>query len=120
MLPEDIGYMTELDKEYSRDLYEIGLDNSKAACGQFQGFLDKYQYWIDDESKKLSGNDWERMCFLVADCRSEKIVPEDMHKPAMSLMMPEKIFKVSITANRFKVCWGCAYIRLKEEGLIEY
>ena len=123
MIPDEeikIGYQTELDRDFAKDLYEIEPITSEAACSQFQGFIDKWQYWLDDESKELEGKDWIWLCGLVQDCRKESLSPEEKHLPAMALLMPEKILKVSIIKSKFHVPWGCAYIRMKEEGVIKY
>jgi hypothetical protein len=36
-----------------------------------------------------------------------------------AVMMPEIIIRVGIVAHQFGAPWGCAYIRMKEEGLIK-
>lgn len=116
MKPEEITYYTELDREFASDLYQIGYDTNLETCDQFQGFLDRWEYWLDEESKKLIGKDWTWLSPLVADCRKAGIIPTKKHDPAMALTMPEKIFRVSIIKQKFCVPWGCAYIRMKEEN----
>jgi hypothetical protein len=112
MKPEDIGYLTELDKDFVKDLKSVHDENS------FQSFLDKWNYWLDPETQKLKGSDWGWMSPLLDDTRSDDVIPEDKHDSALRLVMPEKIVKVTVMAHRFKTPWGCAYIRMKEEEKI--
>ncbi len=110
--PEDISYLTELDKQYSKELKKIA--NTK----EFKVFLERWEYWLDEDTNKLK--DWNLIKPFVADCRNEKIVPEEKHGPAIALLMPERIFRVSIKAINFKAPWGCAYKRMKDTGVIDY
>ena len=114
MKPEDVTYLTELDEQFVEDLKNI------ESSTQFAGFLETWNYWLDDESKKLEGKDWSRMASLLTDCRKEGVIPEDKHMPAIALAMPEKITKVSLIKIKFMVPWGCAYKRLREDGLIDF
>ena len=121
MKPEDVGYITSLDIDYVEALQRINPnDTSPAVCDQFQGLLDRWAYWLDDATKILKGKDWVWLAPLVADCKKESVVAEKKHDPAIALTMPGRIFRISIIANQFKAPWGCAYIRLKEEGKIDY
>lgn len=120
MKPKEINYQTELDQEFASELYQIGYDTSPATCDQFQGFLDRWEYWLDEESKKLTGKDWIWLFPLIADCRRENTILTKEHDPAMVLTMPDKILRVSMVKLNFHVLWGCAYIRLKEKGAIKY
>jgi hypothetical protein len=112
--PEQINYITELDVDYGKALKEV--DSSEA----FNVFLTEWDYWLDESTKKLSGADWAHLVPLIEDCRTEGVEPEEKHMPAIELMMPAKIIRVSILAQQYKVPWGCAYIRMKEEGVINW
>ncbi len=114
MKPEEVGYITELDSEYTAAIKEIHDHAS------FEAHLKRFEYWLDEDIKKMTGPDWDWLASLVKDCQTQGVEPEDKHSPAISLLMPERIFRVSMEAVRFKVPWGCAYIRLKEEKLIKY
>jgi len=114
MKPESIGYTTQLDEIFVEALKQIKNDED------FEIFLNKWNYWLDDASKILHGSDWKWMEPLIAECRKENIVPEDKHIPAMVLLMPERILNVSLVACQFCAPWGCAYIRMKEAGSISY
>ena len=129
MKPEQVGYTTELDLEYSKALGDIDNFNDQEACDAFQAFLDKYRYWLDEESKELHGNDWAWLWERISDCRSDKTMSEfkgdeyefnEHYGIAMELMMPAKLMKVSEVKCHAKVPWGCVYIRMKEEGVIDY
>jgi len=112
--PENINYLTELDTAFTKDLMAI------QGTELFEKFIKKWKYWLDEETKKLSGKDWKWVNPLIKECRNEKITPEKRHDPASALLMPERIFKISLVAWHFKVPWGCAYIRMKEMGQINY
>jgi hypothetical protein len=111
-MKKDISYLTELDKEYAQSLLNV------KDAASFQKFLDEWECWLDEESQDLVGSDWRWLEPLIADTRKEGITPEDKHEPAISLVLPKKIFRVTITANHFKVPWGTAYIRMHEQGLL--
>ncbi len=112
--PEDITYTTDIVPEFVKDLKKV--TNPRL----FGKFIQKWKYWLDPETLKLTGKDWKWMKPLIADCRNEKIVPEKKHDPASALLMPERIFNVSIVAHHFKAPWGCAYLRMKQMGDIDY
>lgn len=112
MRPEDISYITELDELYAKELKAI-----KNTC-EFKVFLKKWDYWLDESTKKLKN--WERIKSLIADCRKENAEFEKKHEPIALLLLPERIFKISIIACQFSAPWGCAYIRMREEGQIDY
>lgn len=114
-IPENVGYQTELDHEFAMDLKKVktGLD--------FFGFLKRWNYWLDEETKENIGwRDWKWIKPLLDDCRREGCCPTEKHKPAMSLAMPSKIFYISLVASEYKVPWGTAYIRCRERGIIDY
>lgn len=114
MQPEEVGYITDLDSIFAKALKNV---NDAEAFGTF---LKEWNYWLDEETKKLTGDDWQSMKPLIDDCRKNGIEPEDKHLPAMALLMPEKIFRVGIIAHEFGAPWGCAYIRMKEQGVIDF
>ena len=115
MKPENIGYLTELDEIYARELKEV------FTAEEFEQFIQKWQYWLDDDCKNLTAKDWETLKPLIADCRKEidDIDPEK-HKIAINMVLPERIFKVTDIALEFKVPWGCAYFRTREAKMIDY
>lgn len=114
MKPEEVGYLTELDEEYAEELQKVDT------ADHFANFLLKWDYWLDEQTKTLEKYDWGWLKPLVDDCRNEKVIPEDRHKPALDILIPEKIMKISIIKNKFGAPWGCAYIRAKEEKLIDF
>lgn len=114
MKPEEVTYTTELDEEYAEGLQEVD------SADQFADFLLKWKYWLDEHTKTLEKYDWGWLKPLIDDCRKEKVTLEHKHQPAMALLMPEKVMKISIIKNKFGAPWGCAYIRAKEEKLIDF
>jgi len=114
MKPEDVGYLTELDKDFIKELKAVHDDAS------FQSLLDSWNYWLDPDTQKLKGSDWPWISPLLDDTRNDNVIPEDKHEPAIKLVMPERIVKITMAAYKFKVPWGLAYLRLKEAGKITY
>jgi hypothetical protein len=105
MTPEDIGYTTELDSDYGMALTAV---NSPELFGEH---IKAWGYWLDQESKNLTADDYHRIAPLIKDCQTEGIEPADRHNEAIALMMPEKIFRISVEAQRNRVPWGwmCLY-----------
>lgn len=114
MKPEEVGYTTELDRDYAKELRSV-CDGASLA-----EFVSRWGYWLDDSAQKLTAADWPGIAPLLEDCRTEGVEPEERHTIAINLLMPEKIIKISMAANHFGVPWGCAYIRMKEEKMIKY
>ena len=115
MKPENVGYITELDNDFAHALKQV------VGASTFKTFLNEWEYWLDGETKKLEPEDWDWLKPLIDDCRKENIIPmEDRHEPAIALMMPRKLIEVSIIAKQFRVPWGCAYLRMKGEKIINY
>ena len=114
MIPDKVGYLTELDSDFAKALQSVKDYKT------FQAFLDQWQYWLDDESKNLKGSDWDKLYPLIEDCRKPNVIPEDKHNEAMALMMPRKLMEISIRAHQFGVPWGCMYLRLKEMKIIDF
>ena len=114
MKSENIGYLTELDSDFSKDLKKV------SNADEFGDFLQRYFYWLDEESKSLNSLCWKRLKPLIEDCRNPKSIPEEKHAEALTLMMPNKIMQISIRAHQFKVPWGAMYLRMKELKLIDY
>jgi hypothetical protein len=112
--PENIYHTTQLDTEFAKDLKAVKSPEL------FEKFIQNWDYWLDEETRKLTKEDWGWMKPLIKDCRNERVSPEKKHEPANALLLPERIFKISIFAMQFKVPWGCVYIRMKEEGKIDY
>lgn len=111
---EDVGYETELQTEFTEDLIQVNDQRS------FKLFLLKWHYWLDSGTHSLTSSDWEWIQPLIADCRDESVIPDDEHDPAIKLLMPGRILKVSALALRYEVPWGTAYIHMREQKTIDY
>lgn len=112
--PEDIGYTTELDRDYGKALRTVNTPEL------FGAHIKRWHYWLDQGSKNLTAEDYPRLAPLIKDCQTEGVEPTDRHNEAIALLMPEKIFRISFKAQEYGVPWGCAYIRLKEMKKIKY
>lgn len=114
MKPEEITYRTELDRLYGQAFKAVQTSS------EFESFLKAWDYWLDEVTKKLTGADWERLLPLIADCKTEGVMPEEKHEEAIALLMPAKLIRVSIVAHEVGMPWGCAYIHMKEQGAIDW
>lgn len=115
MNPKDVTYFTDLQGNFTKDLLNVKSDED------FNSFLSKWNYWLDEETKDLTGKDWEWLRPLIDDCRKDSnVLLEEKHEPTMALLMPERILKISIVATQYEIPWDCAYLRMKEQGAIDY
>lgn len=114
MEPQKITYTTELDTIYSQALLAV------KTADEFNDFIDHWNYWLDGNCKSLKAKDWDDLKPKIKDCRDNTIIPNDEHNIAMALVLPAKILRVSTIAIQFGVPWGCAYIRAKEEMVINF
>ena len=110
MGPEEITYTTKLDEIYTNELKEIKTKKDLLV------FIKKYKYWVDNEIEQIVKRySWKKMQVLMKQCRQSGFheITKD-HIEVSYLLVPSKIFAVTLIATRFKVPWGCAYIRLAE------
>jgi len=113
MKPEEIQWLTKIVKTFAEELQAV------TGPADFAEFLGEWKWCLDDESKHLVGDDWTWLCPLIKDCRSEKIFPEDKHRPAMALSMPGLLMELSILSEKYKVSDGCIFIQGLRKGLID-
>ena len=112
--PDEITYLTKLDSQYVSELKDI------ATPDKFEEFIKKWNYWLDNDCKNLKGDDWPKLKPLIADCLKNNVTYTEKHNVAAKLCLPEKLFFIGMIALQFNVPWGCAYIRAKEEKIIDY
>tara|TARA_Y100000310_G_C20674733_1_gene812338 strand:- start:2225 stop:2566 length:342 start_codon:yes stop_codon:yes gene_type:complete len=109
----EISYQTELDREYAEELNNITNEE------EFRIFLKKWSYWLEDDD--LPPTSWKTIKPIMNECRKPVgITLTARHDTALAVMMPRRLFEVSLRAARFHVPWGTAYIRMKEESIINY
>lgn len=114
MLPENVSYYDELDKEYAKDLKRV-TNNL-----QFYSFKKRWAYWLNEEAQELSCFDWVWISPLLEECREANCCPTEKHRAAWNLAIPERIMYVSLVAKKWNIPWGATYLRLKERGIISY
>lgn len=114
MRPDQITALTQLDLEYSQNLSSVSTPQ------EFETFLHAWEYFLDDETRQLTGADWPKLRNLIADCRQENCNLNGVHGPAIALAMPYKISKISLLANYFGTTWGYAYLELRKAGSIDF
>ncbi len=61
----------------------------------------------------MSDSDFEVWREGLAKERRGEYAGDDFSYKYGALMMPEVLFKVSVIADRFKVPWGAAYLRMR-------
>jgi hypothetical protein len=118
-LPADVFPVDEIDQMYAKEL--LGVTSGK----QLERFIYKWEYWLDRGTWKLKEADWEWIQPLLVIIRSEKKMEKvDRFTPqfrqALALAVPDKLLMVRLVAMKFKVPWGLAYKRMKQEGVIKY
>jgi len=111
-----IGYESELSEDYVEDFKRINDPES------FVSFLRKWDYWLDDKIKKLTENDWNTLQPFIADCKNKDFKGPftERHRSAVSLLLPWRLVRVSLIAQKFIVPWGCAYIQMRRAKAIDY
>lgn len=108
MKPEDIGYMTEIPEIYSAALKSVTNQD------EYDQFVREWLYWLDIPVPAV----WDEIAPQLALGRVD-----GEHEPsdaAVHLLIPHKIMKVAIVAMECHCPWGCAYIRMKEMGMIKF
>ena len=110
-----IGYVSETPKDYS-----AGLSKCKTLAA-LRDHVQTYRRVADDAWQVVKDMELPAFLELQAGLRKErrgKYAGDAWAEKYMNVMLPEILFRVSMVAERFKVPWGCAYIRLKDVGRI--
>lgn len=112
-----ISFLSDNAADYSTALGKVeSLDDLKKLLKEFEPIawdaLDVVNAW-DNDSKE------ERFLKFKRSMAKEKKGIFSNDEIAGIIIMPETMFKVSLTAVRFNAPWGCAFLRMKEVGLIE-
>ena len=110
--PADIDAETELATIYAEELKEIKSQETLVS------FIERWDYWLDAETKALKFYEWEKVKTRIDSCRFSVIENED--NIIMSFLVPYRLLKVSLVASKFGVPWGCAYLQMKEAKTISF
>lgn len=101
--------------------YVDGLTKAKT-LKELQSHVQTYQ--------RVAGDAWEIVGVMDEDAfhewrhgllqeRKNKFAGEPWAEKYGAVLMPRILMEVSMVASHFEAPWGCAYIRLKEEGVIK-
>lgn len=114
MKESEVGYITD-------DVVENYVKTIRSAKSKQELLLIlKSWSWIAQDALEIATqisnwNEWEH--FLKEETRGNYMGDELCLKYG-AILLPEKMLNVSMTANHFKTPWGCAYIRMKQEGVL--
>ena len=103
-----IGYRDEIDIDYAQALKKV------ATLEDLKSLMTEYDELVGDAIllvNKMNAQDFET--FIKNRNKENKGIFSNDEITSI-IMIPEKIMKISMTANQFKVPSGTAYIRLKE------
>jgi len=110
MKPTEITHTTQLDQLYADALGKVADNKS------FERFKADWGYWVSDKVKNMI---WSNKLKNIIKHKKTFV-----HKPTdiaiWDLLLPERIFKVSMVAIQFYAPWGTAYKRMQEEKHIDY
>lgn len=101
-LPKKVKYSSEYDREYSEELKAVTTE------GKFVQFLQKWDYWIEEESKSLIFSEIKEK---IDDCRKDGFMPSSDYSLVLDLLMPPKLLFYSLIAAKYGVPWGVAFIQ---------
>lgn len=111
MRPEEVTYYTNMVELYAEALKAVTNQD------EFDQFIATWEYWLDDPIPRV----WSEIAPDIEKCRPEKYDENDQpSEAAMALVCPSKLLEVGMVAAECCAPWGCAYIRMKELGVIKY
>lgn len=112
---KEIGYRSETELEYAQDLDKCnGVVDLLRTLNEY-GDLTKD---AREAAYKIMDADWDSFKQGLKNERKGIFAGEEWFQKYQSILMPEKMVHISMVAERFKVPFGCAYIRMKEEKML--
>lgn len=111
----NISFTSEIAEKYSRELSKV------SSLDHLDRLLRDYKPLVSDAIEAAPKSEDEFQVFLTGlkKERKGKFAGEAFAEKYSAVIMPEILFRVSITALQYGVPWGCAFIRMKEAGLIK-
>lgn len=112
----EVGYLDECDDDYIEELkhcyclYDLQKVTEKWKWIARDAYL-LTMSWTPDDFKAYQK--WRK---LEAEGKFQGEKQAELYGP---ILMPEKLFQISIVKIQFHVPWGTAYIRMKQEGLLK-
>ncbi len=113
---KQITFYSECDKEYSD-----GLKNCDS-LSKLVAYVVKWKPLASDAYeivRFMNTIDWDEFLKGWKKERRGKFAGEEWSAKYGAIILPEMLLRVSMTAMQFKVPWGLAFHRLKDNGLIK-
>lgn len=109
-----ITYLSENATDYVAGLKAAQTEDA------LKSFLKEQRFLANDAYKATTSDDfdWEEFQRGRKIENSGKFAGEEWAAKYGMVLMPEILIRVGIIAHNYGVPWGCAYIRLREAGLI--
>lgn len=115
-----ITYTSEQGKEYSQALTKADtLSKLRALLDSSSGGWGEVCADAAQIVEGMSEQDFEAFRLGLAKEREGGFAGYEFAERYGVVMMPEVLLRVASIAIRFRVPWGCAYLRLKETGNLE-
>jgi hypothetical protein len=113
-----IGYLADCDTEYAKGLKAVERDRAALTA-----FVAEWRYLASDAEQALPGpKDWQAWLDGLKGARKDaKLNPitEAWVRRFGAILMPRVLMEVTMIAQHFVAPWGCAFIRCREQKLIQ-
>jgi hypothetical protein len=113
----EVSYGSDFAKEYCQGL---------TACDTLERLQEYVEHWSQfardayDVTRKMTQADFTEYQKGIAIERKGKFAGEEYAERYGAILLPEFLMFVSYVADRFKVPWGVAFIRLRDMNKIEF
>lgn len=114
---DDINYMSDPVISWGEALDRCtSLEDLRELCVKWESLVPDAKQIVDgfDEQDFANFNE-ARQTERRGRFSGESAVADGF----LSILMPEILFKVSVTANEYKVPWGLAFIQMRKAGVLE-
>lgn len=114
MKPSDVTYLSEPAEDYQRAL-DAASDHE-----DLRSALEEWTWIASDamDAAPTDAQDFQEFKAGLAQERRGRFAGEAWAECFGAILMPELMLRVSEVADQFGVPWGCAFLRLREEGLL--
>lgn len=112
---DEIGYLSDPVPVYSRRLAKV---RSLAGLTRLVKEYAPIAWDAVEAVKGFQDGDFEAFLQAVKDERAGRFCGDDAARKFGAVFMPEPMLRVGMVAAHFGAPWGCAFIRMKEDGHI--
>lgn len=111
MKETEIGYTTEgVEKQYSADIF------AAKSADDLRRVLVEWKWCADDALATIKDIDWEDFQRGLKLEHKGEFAGESWTTKYGAIVAPEKMIRTRMVADQFKVPWGLAWIRQREEA----